>query len=109
MASTSEKGPNMASAGSSPNEGLPLAAGMSSSPGAAGNGDDVVRDLEQLRDSFRKTPNALAPARSFPEGQECSGVGGSRSETSACDVERVHRTVAEPEARSAERAPARSD
>ena len=52
----------MASAGSSQNEGLPLAAGVSSSSGAAGNGDDVVRDLELLRDRFRKTTNALASA-----------------------------------------------
>src|SRR5271163_4270329 len=60
MASTSEKGPNMASAGSSPNEGLPLAAAMSS--GSTSTGDDVVRDLELLRDRFRKTTNALASA-----------------------------------------------
>jgi signal transduction histidine kinase len=60
MASTSEKSPAVAPAGASPDSGLPsTAAARSSAPKPA---DDPAGELEQLRDRFRKTTNALASA-----------------------------------------------
>src|SRR5260370_14650662 len=60
MASMSDKSPAAAPTGKSPKDGLrlPMAA-RGSVPSSA---DDMARDLEQLRDRFRKTTNALASA-----------------------------------------------
>jgi signal transduction histidine kinase len=60
MASMSEKSPAAVPTGTPPKDGLP-----SMTPplaGATGSGDDLARELEQLRDRFRKTTNALASA-----------------------------------------------
>ena len=60
MATMSDKSPAAVPTGTGPKEGLPASAkALLSGPGCA---DDVVRDLEQLRDRFRKTTNALASA-----------------------------------------------
>ena len=61
MASTSEKTPALAPIGTDLKDSsqLPAAAQVSA---ANGSTDDVARDLEQLRDRFRKTTNALASA-----------------------------------------------
>jgi signal transduction histidine kinase len=60
MSSISEKGPPVAPAGASPKDSLPsTATGQALAPSS---GDEVARDLEQLRDRFRKTTNALASA-----------------------------------------------
>jgi signal transduction histidine kinase len=60
MASMSEKSPGVAPTGISPRDGLPSPApALSSVPDGA---EDVARDLEQLRDRYRKTTNALASA-----------------------------------------------
>ncbi len=60
MATMSDKSPAAVPTGTGPKEGLPASAtALLSGPGSA---DDVVRDLEQLRDRFRKTTNALASA-----------------------------------------------
>ena len=60
MASISDKSPAVVSTGTSPKDALPLtAAARALAPGSA---DDVARELEQLRDRFRKTTNALASA-----------------------------------------------
>jgi signal transduction histidine kinase len=63
MAPMSEKSPAIVPTGTNSihsKDGLPPSAvGRASAPGPA---DDVVRDLEQLRDRFRKTTNALASA-----------------------------------------------
>jgi signal transduction histidine kinase len=70
MASISEKSPGVAPTGSIPKDGLPLAAAGRVSAGnisapliAAENAaEELARDLELLRDRFRKTTNALASA-----------------------------------------------
>jgi signal transduction histidine kinase len=60
MASMSDKSPGLAPTGKNSKESLPLSpAAASSTPDAA---EDVARDLEQLRDRFRKTTNALGSA-----------------------------------------------
>ncbi len=60
MASMSEKSPAAAPTGTNSKDGLPLpVADRASVPSS---GDDMARDLEQLRDRFRKTTNALASA-----------------------------------------------
>ncbi len=60
MATMSDKSPAAVPTGTSPKDGLPsTAAARLSAPSSA---DDVARDLEQLRDRFRKTTNALASA-----------------------------------------------
>lgn len=60
MSSFSEKGPVASPTGESAKDSLPSAA--ASAAFAAGSADEVVRELEQLRDRFRKTTNALASA-----------------------------------------------
>jgi signal transduction histidine kinase len=60
MASMSEKSPAVAPTATSPQNGLPSSeTGHAAVPSAA---DDVANELEQLRDRFRKTTNALASA-----------------------------------------------
>ena len=62
MASTPNKSPGVAPTGTRPQNGPPspsMTAAQSSPPGSA---DDMARELEQLRDRFRKTTNALASA-----------------------------------------------
>jgi signal transduction histidine kinase len=60
MASTSDKGPSVAPRGTNANDGLPpTAAARASAPSPA---EDLAGELEQLRDRFRKTTNALASA-----------------------------------------------
>ncbi len=60
MVSMSDKSPAVAPNGTSPKDGLPVsAAPKSSAPYVPA---DVERDLEQLRDRYRKTNNALASA-----------------------------------------------
>src|SRR5580700_7499831 len=59
MASMSEKSPATVPTGTPPKDGLPS---MTPQGGAAGSGEDMARELEQLRDRFRKTTNALASA-----------------------------------------------
>jgi len=56
----SDKSPAAAPIGTSPKDSLPpTATARSSAPSSA---DDIARELEQLRDRFRKTTNALASA-----------------------------------------------
>ena len=84
MASTYENSPALASAianvkGISPQKAtIPPA-----SP------EELAADLEQLRDRFRKTTNALASA-------------AHDLKTPLAILERLHRTVAEPETRPAQ-------
>jgi len=60
MAMMFNKSPAAAPTGTSPKDGPPLTAtARSSAPGSA---DDIARELEQLRDRYRKTANALASA-----------------------------------------------
>jgi signal transduction histidine kinase len=60
MASTREKKPAVSTGASSKKEGLPPASsGRVPQPG---QGDEIARELEQLRDRFRKTTNALGSA-----------------------------------------------
>ncbi len=60
MASISDKSPGMVFRGTIANNGLPsTAAGRAYAPSSA---DDLAGELEQLRDRFRKTTNALASA-----------------------------------------------
>jgi len=60
MATMSDKSPAAAPIGTSPKDSLPpTATARSSAPSSA---DDIARELEQLRDRFRKTTNALASA-----------------------------------------------
>src|SRR5580704_7486777 len=60
MASMSEKSPGVAPTGTNPKDGFPSPApALSAMPDGA---EDVARDLEQLRDRYRKTTNALASA-----------------------------------------------
>src|ERR1700687_2208353 len=60
MASMSEKTPAVAPTGTSPKNGLPSReTARAVVPSAT---DDVANELEQLRDCFRKTTNALASA-----------------------------------------------
>ncbi len=60
MASISDKSPTAAPTGTSPKDGQPsTATARVSAPCSA---DAAVRELEQLRDRFRKTTNALASA-----------------------------------------------
>src|SRR5882762_4626008 len=60
MPSMSEKSPAVAPTGASPKNGLPLAETASlAAPSPTGDGSS---ELEQLRDRFRKTTNALASA-----------------------------------------------
>jgi len=56
----SDKSPAAAPAGTGPKDGQPSS--TSAELSAFGSADDVARDLEQLRDRFRKTTNALASA-----------------------------------------------
>src|SRR5208282_2466318 len=60
MATMSDKSPAAAPAGTGPKDGQPSS--TSAELSAFGSADDVARDLEQLRDRFRKTTNALASA-----------------------------------------------
>jgi signal transduction histidine kinase len=60
MASLFEKSPVAGSAGKSGKDGLPST--VMAQAFEAGSADDVARELEQLRDRFRKTTNALASA-----------------------------------------------
>ncbi len=60
MASIYEKIPGATPAGVSPKEALPTTA--AARVAAISPADEVARDLEQLRDRFRKTTNALASA-----------------------------------------------
>jgi signal transduction histidine kinase len=60
MASMPDKSPATAPTGTSAKDGLPpTGTARVSAPSSAA---DVVRELEQLRDRFRKTTNALASA-----------------------------------------------
>jgi signal transduction histidine kinase len=59
MASTSEKSPAVVPSATGPKDGLPSTAAVQISPS---NSADMTRELEQLRDRFRKTTNALASA-----------------------------------------------
>ena len=60
MPSMSEKSPAVAPTGASPKNGMPSAEMASvAAPGSTGDGSS---ELEQLRDRFRKTTNALASA-----------------------------------------------
>src|SRR6266403_4726234 len=59
MASMSEKSPAVAPTGTSPKDGLPSSETAHAAPSAA---EEVANELEQLRDRFRKTTNALASA-----------------------------------------------
>jgi signal transduction histidine kinase len=56
----SDKSPAAAPAGTRPKDGQPSSTAAELS--GFGSADDVARDLEQLRDRFRKTTNALASA-----------------------------------------------
>ena len=60
MASMSEKSPVAAPTGTSSKDSLPKAAAAQVS--ASSSGEDIARELEQLRDRSRKTTNALASA-----------------------------------------------
>jgi signal transduction histidine kinase len=60
MASIPDKSPAVAPTGMPPKDGLP--AMTTAQAGASGSADEVARELEQLRDRFRKTTNALASA-----------------------------------------------
>jgi signal transduction histidine kinase len=60
MASMSDKSPAVASTGTPPKDGLPSMTVAQAE--ASGSADEVARELEQLRDRFRKTTNALASA-----------------------------------------------
>src|SRR5260370_34903087 len=60
MASMSDKSPAAAPSGKSQKDGLPLP--MAAQASVPSPGDGMARDLEQLRDRFRKTTNALASA-----------------------------------------------
>ena len=60
MSSPFEKGPVAAPTGNVAKDGLPSA--VTAPALASSSGEDVVRELEQLRDRFRKTTNALASA-----------------------------------------------
>ena len=60
MSSILEKRPAAAPTGTSPKDGVPSTAmARAAAPISA---DDMARELEQLRDRFRKTTNALASA-----------------------------------------------
>jgi len=60
MASTPDKSPAVSATGSGPKNSLPsTAAAQASAPSSA---DDAAGELEQLRDRFRKTADALASA-----------------------------------------------
>jgi signal transduction histidine kinase len=60
MASTSEKSPAVSPTGTSPKDRLLSA--VTAQVSAHSSAEDVARELEQLRDRFRKTTNALASA-----------------------------------------------
>jgi signal transduction histidine kinase len=60
MSSISEKSPAAAFAGTASNDRSPATVAVPTPPGSLG--DDGLRELEQLRDRFRKTTNALASA-----------------------------------------------
>jgi two-component system sensor histidine kinase BarA len=60
MASTREKKPAVSTGASSTKESLPPASSRQVSQ--LGQGDEIARELEQLRDRFRKTTNALGSA-----------------------------------------------
>jgi signal transduction histidine kinase len=60
MASTSDKSPAVAPTGTPPKDRAPSM--TTAKAGASGSADEVARELEQLRDRFRKTTNALASA-----------------------------------------------
>ena len=60
MSSISEKRPAAAIAGTTPNDRSPAA--VAAPAYASSLGDEGTRELEQLRDRFRKTTNALASA-----------------------------------------------
>src|SRR6202167_6286665 len=60
MASLFEKCPVAGSAGKSAKDGLPST--VMAQAFEAGSADELGRELEQLRDRFRKTTNALASA-----------------------------------------------
>src|SRR5271165_1273068 len=59
MSSISDKRPAAAPSATNSKDSLSSAAVKAATPGSA---EDVARDLEQLRDRFRKTTNALASA-----------------------------------------------
>ena len=60
MASTSDKSPAVAPTGTNPQNAVPSTATAQSV--ASGSAEETARELEQLRDRFRKTTNALASA-----------------------------------------------
>src|SRR5258708_15223187 len=60
MPSMSEKIPIVAPSGRSPKNGLP--SGETARVAVSNSADDGASELEQLRDRFRKTTNALASA-----------------------------------------------
>jgi signal transduction histidine kinase len=60
MVTMSDKSPAAVPVGTGPKEGLPVSTAVALS--ASSSAEDVARDLEQLRDRFRKTTNALASA-----------------------------------------------
>src|SRR5258706_15505309 len=60
MPSMSEKIPIVAPSGRSPKNGLP--SGETARLAASNSADDGASELEQLRDRFRETTNALASA-----------------------------------------------
>ena len=63
MASTPDKSPAAAPAGTRPQDSPPLPAMTAAQAGAKPSStEEMVRELEQLRDRFRKTTNALASA-----------------------------------------------
>lgn len=66
MASMPDKSPAAAPTGTPPKDGQPsmstVPTGTPGTPGAPGSTEDMARELEQLRDRFRKTTNALASA-----------------------------------------------
>jgi len=60
MASIPDKSPAVAPTGTPSKAGLPSM--TTAQAGASGSAEEVARELEQLRDRFRKTTNALASA-----------------------------------------------
>jgi signal transduction histidine kinase len=62
MASMSDKTPAVASAGTPTKDGLPSMTAARAAASGSSKPDDVALELEQLRDRFRKTTNALASA-----------------------------------------------
>ena len=88
MASTPDKSPAAAPTGTS-SERRPAVSADGQVLPQLGRGDDIARELEQLRDRFRKTTNALASA-------------AHDLKTPLGDSEWLHRIAAESETRSAQ-------